>query len=169
MRAYQSVLRGSCRSGLPLAPLRGWRSTPPSARARGSGAWTAAIGCQGGDVCLGPARQTCPPATPGSTPCRCRTHTECSSACRSCPWVSLGVTGWHLAAGGRKQNRPGPACAALCPLIRCFRQGGCGHSSPAHSCGVWRGQTSWAVSPLTPAGAHGLPFCCPPPPLTSVG
>lgn len=72
-----------------------------------------------------PAKPVFPPP-PGACP-RCRrTHRECSPACRSYGWVS---------PSRRKQNWLGPAGAALCPLIRHFRQGGlrCGYSSPTHS------------------------------------
>lgn len=78
------------------------------------------------------------------------------------PLLSLGVsvTEWQEAG-----SRTGWArLVHLCPLIRCFRQGGgrCGYSLPAHSCGVWQGQgqTSPALSSL-PQGVCGFPFCCP--------
>lgn len=98
--------------------------------------------------CSPPARQTCLPATPRSVS-RHRTHKERSPACGSCGWVS---------PSGRKQNWLGPAGAALCPLIRHFRQGGghCGYSSPAHSGGAWPGRASRALSPQ-PQGFQGSP------------
>lgn len=107
-----------------------------------------------------PAKPVLPPP-PGA-------HPAAAARTRSAHRRAAPVPGCHwVAPGGRRQeqNWSGPACAALCPLIRCFRQGGCGDSSPAHSCGARRGRTSWAVSPLTPAGAHGLPFCWPRSPL----
>lgn len=95
-----------------------------------------------------PPRQTCLPATLRSVSRR-RTHRERSAACGSCGWVL---------PSGRKQNWLGPAGAALCPLIRRFRQGGgrCGYSSPAHSGGAWPGRASRALSPQ-PQGFQGSP------------
>lgn len=68
------------------------------------------------------------------------------------PLLSLGVTEWQEA--GSRTGRT--LLVRLCPLIRCFRQGGvhCGCSLPAHGCGVWQGQSSLAL-PSPPGGFAG--------------
>lgn len=171
MRAHWFVLRMSCHSWLPCAPegvavfgvgalrihtSRGdggdpnflglplpFRSNRAELvlRSRGQG------GSQGqGTLWVGmfaschPPRQTCLPATPVSL---ALLLLHAHGMLIGVPLLALGGTGCHRVAGGRKQNWLGPASAALCPLIRCFRQGGgCSYASPAHSCGAQQGQTS---------------------------
>lgn len=119
----------------------------------------AAMGCQGGDVCLIPA---IPPNLSSRHP---REHAP-TTAART--WnahrCAAPVAGCHWVARGRKQNWLGLAWAALCPLIRCFRQGGGrGYSLPAHRCGVRQGQPAGPLR--TPSEVHWFPFRWPSSPL----
>lgn len=131
--------------------LPGLASVPPLPLARGS---HMAAGVQMFISSQLPC-QTRLTATPRVCPCCCRTHRECSSACRSCHWVSL---------SGRRQEAElvRTLLVRLCPLIRCFRQGGvrCGYSLPAHGRGVWQVQSSPALPPL-PGGFAGSSYVGP--------
>lgn len=99
-----------------------------------------------------PPRQTCLPATPVSMPLL-PPHARGIALRHAAP-----VTGYHWVVGGRKQNWLGPAGAALCPLIRCFRPGGwlwllitCPR--------LWNRARPRQPGPLpTPSGVPGFPF-----------
>lgn len=94
-----------------------------------------------------PPCQTCLPASPPPPSVSLRLP-HAQGVLIGVPLLPPSVTEWQEAG-----SRTGWArLVHLCPLIRCFRQGGgrCGYSLPAHGCGVWQGQgqgqTSLALS-----------------------